>query len=105
MEGTFNPKTIVNDKKLYVAMLVDPMLESSVPDALDTSRCLRELKSVPVLFLHNANDPLAPYESGRRLYDSYQGPKEFSRLKPRPAQTRITALCPIQTPGQGCWRS
>ena len=77
VEGTFNPKTIVNDKKLYVAMLVDPMLESSVPDTLDTSRCLQELKAVPVLFLHNANDPLAPYQSARRLFDDYQGPKEF----------------------------
>ena len=77
VEGTFNPKTIVNDKKLYVAMLVDPMLESSVPDALDTSRCLQELKAVPVLFLHNPNDPLAPYDSARHLFDSYRGPKEF----------------------------
>jgi pimeloyl-ACP methyl ester carboxylesterase len=77
VESTFNPKTIVNDKKLYVAMLVDPMLESSVPDTLDTSRCLQELKAVPVLFLHNANDPLAPYQSARRLFNSYQGPKEF----------------------------
>jgi hypothetical protein len=77
VEGTFNPKTIVNDKKLYVAMLVDPMLESSVPDALDTSRCLQKLKAVPGLFLHNPNDPLAPYDSARHLYDSYQGPKEF----------------------------
>jgi dienelactone hydrolase len=84
VEGTFNPKTIVNDKKLYVAMLMDPMLESSVPDALDTSRCLQELKSVPVLFLHNPNDPLAPYESARRLFDSYKGPKEFINTNAAP---------------------
>jgi predicted alpha/beta hydrolase len=84
VEGTFNPKTIVHDKKLYVAMLVDPMLESSVPDTLDTGRCLQELKSVPVLFLHNPNDPLAPYESARRLYDSYQGPKEFVETRAAP---------------------
>ncbi len=84
VEGTFNPKTIINDKKLYVALLVDPMLESSVPDDLDTSRCLQELKSGPVLFLHNPSDPLAPYESARRLYDSYQGPKEFVETKVAP---------------------
>ena len=77
VEGTFNPKTVVTDKKLYVAMVIDPMLESSVPDDLDTSRCLHELKSVPVLFLHNPNDPLAPYDAARRLFDSYPGPKEF----------------------------
>jgi dienelactone hydrolase len=84
VEGTFNPKTIIKDKKLYVAMLVDPMLESSVPDALDTGRCLQELKSVPVLFLHNSSDPLAPYESARRLYGGYEGPKEFVETKAAP---------------------
>jgi pimeloyl-ACP methyl ester carboxylesterase len=77
VEGTFNPKTVLADKHLYIAMAVDPMLESSVPDDLDTARCLQELKSVPVLFLHNPNDPLAPYDSARRLFDSYKGPKEF----------------------------
>ena len=85
VEGTFNPKTIVSDKKLYVAMLVDPMLQSSVPDSLDTSRCLDELKSVPVLFLHNPNDPLAPYDSARRLFDSYRGPKDFIVTNPAPS--------------------
>ena|ERR1700687_1670012 len=76
-EGTFNPKTIVEDKHLYVAMALDPMFKSAVPDELDTSRCLQELKSVPVLFLHNHDDPLVPYDSARRLFDAYQGPKEF----------------------------
>jgi pimeloyl-ACP methyl ester carboxylesterase len=77
VEGTFNPKTIIEDKHLYIAMALDPMLKSSVPDNLDTEGCLQGLKSVPVLFLHNTNDPLAPYTSARRLFDSYQGPKEF----------------------------
>lgn len=77
VEGTFNPKTIVDDKHLYIAMPLNPMLKSSVPDDLDTGRCLRELKSVPILFLHNPGDPLAPYDSARRLFDGYQGPKEF----------------------------
>ena len=84
VEGTFNPKTIIADKHLYIAMAVDPMLESSVPDDLDTGRCLQQLKSVPVLFLHNTNDPLAPYDSARRLFDSYQGPKEFIDTKVAP---------------------
>ena len=84
VEGTFNPKTIIADKHLYIAMAVDPMLESSVPDDLDTGRCLQQLKSVPVLFLHNSNDPLAPYDSARRLFDSYQGPKEFIDTKVAP---------------------
>ena len=77
VEGTFNPKTIVEDKHLYIAMPLDSMFKSAVPDELDTNRCLQGLKSVPVLFLHNRNDPLAPYDSARRIFDSYQGPKEF----------------------------
>jgi uncharacterized protein len=80
-EGTFNPKTVIHDKHLYAAMAIDPMLELSVPDELDTSRCLRELKPVPVLFLHNPNDPLAPYDAARRLFDGYQGPKKFIDTK------------------------
>ncbi len=84
VEGTFNPKTIISDKKLYAAMLVDPMLESSVPDDLDTNRCLQQLKAVPVSFLHNPNDPLVPYDSARRLFDSYQGPKEFIDTRTAP---------------------
>lgn len=84
VEGTFNPKTIVSDKHLYVAMALDPMLESSVPDELDTARCLEGLRSVPVLFLHSQNDPLAPHDAARRLFASYQGPKEFIDTKPTP---------------------
>jgi pimeloyl-ACP methyl ester carboxylesterase len=84
VEGTFNPKTVIADKHLYIAMAVDPMLESSVPDDLDTSHCLQELRSVPLLFLHNTNDQLAPYDSARRLFDSYQGPKEFLDTRPAP---------------------
>lgn len=80
-EGTFNPKTVLHDKHLYAAMAIDPMLESSVPEKLDTSRCIQELKAVPVLFLHNPSDPLAPYDAARRLFDSYEGPKEFIDTK------------------------
>ena len=47
VEGTFNPKTIVNDKKLYVAMLVDPMLESSVPDDLGYQPLLAGVEGCP----------------------------------------------------------
>ena len=83
VEGTFNPKTIVDDKHLYIAMPLNPMFRSSVPDDLDTSRCFRELKSVPILFLHNP-DPLAPYDSARRLFDGYQGPKEFIDTRTAP---------------------
>jgi hypothetical protein len=83
-EGTFNPKTIVSDKNLWIAMPFSSMFQAEVPDQLDTSRCLQDLKSVPVMFLHNAQDPLAPYEAARRLYEGYPGPKEFVVTKPEP---------------------
>jgi predicted alpha/beta hydrolase len=83
-EGTFNPKTIVEDKGLWIAMPFEHLFESSVPDELDTMRCLEGIKSEPILFLHNPDDPLAPYNSARALFDSYRGPKEF--VDTRPAQ-------------------
>ena len=76
-EGSFNPKTILEDKHLWITMPVNSTFKSSVPNELDTSGCLRDMKSIPILFLHNQQDPLAPYDSARRLYDGYQGPKQF----------------------------
>lgn len=83
-EGTFNPKTVVEDKHLWIAMPLEPFYRPWVPDELDTSRCLQGLRSVPVLFLHNREDPLAPYDSAKRLFDSYSGPKEFADTNPAP---------------------
>jgi len=81
-EGSFNPKTIVEDKHLWIAMPLSGMFSSSVPDELDTSRCLSQLQSVPIMFLHGQEDPLAPYDSARRLYEGYQGPKQFVETHP-----------------------
>jgi dienelactone hydrolase len=105
VEGTFNPKTIVEDKHLYIAMPLESMFKSGVPDELDTGRCLQELKSVPVLFLHNRADALAPYDSARRLFDSYQVQRNSLTRKRLPARTRTTVQCRIQRPEQRCSRS
>ena len=36
--------------------------------------------SLPALFAHGKDDEIVPYSLGRRLYESYQGPKSFFEL-------------------------
>ena len=81
VEGTFNPKTIVDDRHMWFVKPLEPMFKSDVPDDLDTARCLQEVKGTPMLFVHNPDDPLAPYDAARHLFDLYQGPKEFLETK------------------------
>ncbi|HKN00418.1 MAG TPA: hypothetical protein VJX23_07865 [Candidatus Binataceae bacterium] len=83
-EGTFNPKTVVEDKHLWAAMPLNAMFKSDVPDELNTSRCLQESKAASILFVHNPADPMVPYDSARRLYDGYQGQKQFLDTKTVP---------------------
>lgn len=77
VEGIFNPKTIVDDRHMWYAMPLEGRFTTEVPDELDTARCLNGIKATPILFVHNRADPLAPYDAARRLFDGYQGPKEF----------------------------
>lgn len=35
---------------------------------------------LPALFAHSPNDDIVPYESGRALYEGYQGPKHFMEM-------------------------
>ncbi len=81
IEGTFNPKTIVDDRHMWYAKPLEARFVAGVPNDLDTARCLNEIKTTPILFVHNRDDALAPYDAARRLYDGYQGPKEFFDTK------------------------
>lgn len=81
VESTFNPKTIVDDRHMWYAKPLEGTFAADVPDDLDTARCLGEIKATPILFVHNRDDPLAPYDAARRLFDGYQGPKEFLDTK------------------------
>jgi predicted alpha/beta hydrolase len=83
--GSFNPKTVVADKKRWIAMPFSSMFSSSVPDELDAAECLQKMRSVPIVFLHNPADPLAPYSAAQNLYDSYSGPKTFVVTNPAPS--------------------
>jgi len=77
VEGAFNPKTIVDDRHMWYAKPLEGRFAADIPDDLDTTRCLGEIKATPIHFVHNPDDPLAPYDAARRLFDGYQGPKEF----------------------------
>jgi len=81
VEGAFNPKTIVDDRHMWYAKPLEARFVAGVPDDLDTARCLNEIKTTPILFVHNRDDALAPYDAARRLFDGYQGPKEFFDTK------------------------
>jgi predicted alpha/beta hydrolase len=81
VEGTFNPKTIVDDRHMWFVKPLEGKFVAEIPDDLDTARCLNEIKTTPVLFVHNRDDTLAPYDAARRLYDGYRGPKEFFDTK------------------------
>ena len=87
-EGSFNPKTIVADRNLWVPGPFASKFAADVPNDLDTNRCLQKLKSVPIMFLHSPGDPLATYDSARRLYDSYSGPKDFVVTNPESGTNR-----------------
>ena len=77
VEGTFNPKTVVEDRHMWYVKPLEGRFVAEVPDSPNTASCLNEIKATPILFVHNRADPLAPYDAARRLFDSYQGPKEF----------------------------
>jgi predicted alpha/beta hydrolase len=81
VEGTFNPKTIVDDRHMWFVKPLEGRFVAEIPDDLNTARCLQEIKTTPILFVHNRDDTLAPYDAARRLYEGYQGPKEFFETK------------------------
>jgi predicted esterase len=105
VEGTFNPKTVLDDRHMWYAKPFEGRFVAEVPEDLDTARCLSEIKTTPILFVHNRADPLAPYDAAKRLFHGYQGPKEFLDTKKldsseahlgsffdEPAQTQILAF-------------
>jgi len=77
VEGTFNPKTIVDDRHMWYVKPLEAKFVAGIPDNLDTAQCLNEINGTPILFVHNRADTLAPYDAARRLYNGYRGPKEF----------------------------
>jgi len=81
-EGSFNPKTIISDKHLWIAAPFRTMFEKGVPDELDTARCVQASRAGAIMFVHGPGDPLAPYDAARKLYDSFGGDKQFVETRP-----------------------
>lgn len=67
VEGTFNPKTIVDDRHMWYVKPLQGKFTAEVPNELDTARCLAEIHSTPILFVHNRADSLAPYDAAQRF--------------------------------------
>jgi fermentation-respiration switch protein FrsA (DUF1100 family) len=49
--------------------------------ANDPERQVAELAPRPLLILHSKEDPVVPYQQGRRLYAAARPPKTFQPLK------------------------
>lgn len=53
---------------------------SLVKDRFDSVTHLKKT-SVPLLVIHGEQDDIVPFEFGKKLYESYVGPKEFVSIK------------------------
>ena len=86
VEGTFDPKTIVDDRHMWYVKPLEARFIAGIPDNLDTAKCLDQINGTPILFVHNRADTLAPYDAARRLYGGYRGPKEFLDTRQLPSE-------------------
>ncbi len=48
----------------------------------ESSRALKK-SDIPALFIHSREDDIVPYEIGRKLFESYPGPKDFLHIEGR----------------------
>lgn len=54
---------------------------AQVPADLSVQKALQEHSQVPALFIHHPEDRVTPYRIARRIYERYEGPKEFMVLQ------------------------
>src|SRR5258706_750604 len=57
------------------------LISAGVPDNLDVQRALQIPSNVPALFIHHPGDKITPYRIARRIFDKYQGPKQWVTLE------------------------
>ncbi|HWY78677.1 MAG TPA: hypothetical protein VN281_23895 [Verrucomicrobiae bacterium] len=62
------------------------IISAGVPADLSAQRALAREPPMPVLFIHHPGDPVTPYSDARRIFERYDGPKEF--VVPRIEPTR-----------------
>ena len=51
-----------------------------ISDRFAPERFVARRAQAPLLVIHSQDDPVVPYDQGRRLYDAASEPKEFWRL-------------------------
>jgi len=64
----------------YIILILGLIVRGNMWKA-STVRVLRNVNSVPILFIHGDQDIDNPFSDSERLFKLYQGPKEFLRLE------------------------
>ncbi|MFI5347226.1 MAG: alpha/beta hydrolase [Elusimicrobiota bacterium] len=80
LDSTFASYRRVARDKLGRLWLTRPLrwpLSFLISDRLAPERFIMRRKKIPLLMLHAPEDPVAPYNEGRRLYEAAPEPKEF----------------------------
>ncbi len=70
-ERGFNPKFIYPLIRLSALIFTFTDIEKASP-----MQAIKHTK-LPILFIHGDDDRFVPYQMGKELYDSYNGPKKF----------------------------
>jgi pimeloyl-ACP methyl ester carboxylesterase len=89
LEALVNPRTVAYSKAndlwwiypIYPTTLLNTFLiTSSVPKELDLRTALERHPQIPALFIHHPRDRITPYRTARKIYEQYEGQKEWLEL-------------------------
>ena len=90
VEAMVNPKTVILTKlndwwflyPLYpLTFGVASLIGASVPENLDIKEALRKHPAIPTMFIHHPGDRITPCRAARRIFQQYEGPKEWIALR------------------------
>jgi hypothetical protein len=86
LEAMVNPKTVafakLNDWWFFypcypLTFSVALFMSGGVPDNLNVQKALQNHPAIPALFVHHPKDKITPYRAARRIFEQYEGPKEW----------------------------
>jgi hypothetical protein len=89
LEALVNPRTVAYSQAndiwwiypIYPTTLLNTFLITcSVPKELDLRTALKRHPQIPALFIHHPRDRITPYRTARKIYQQYEGPKEWLEL-------------------------
>jgi hypothetical protein len=58
-----------------IGLPIAAIVSADVPKNMDVSKCIEEFDSVPMVFIHDKEDKITPYEAAKNIFDKYQGSK------------------------------